>query len=289
MIRSMTAFARQSSQHDWGTLVWEIRSVNHRYLEPNFKLPDASRPIENKLREKLRNQINRGKVECSLRLQMQSSGQQSQLTINKELLHQLIATGEAVQGQLQQASTLNPLELLQWPGVLTETSADSEVIGEQSLAFFQVALEQLIETREREGAALKVFIEQRLDTISDITAAVKQQLPTILQAQRQKLHDRLAELKTELNPDRLEQEMVILAQKADVDEELDRLQAHVTEVRRVLNKGGACGRRLDFLMQELNREANTLSSKSIVTDTTQASVELKVLIEQMREQIQNIE
>lgn len=289
MIRSMTAFARQASQHDWGSLIWEIRSVNHRYLEPSFKLPESMRRLENDLRERLRKTLSRGKVECSLRVQFQAGGGSSQLSINTELLTQLISAGESVQQQLNEPSVLNPLQLLQWPGIMSEPETDSDLMCEQALALFQVTLEQLVESREREGAALKLFIEQRLDTIGDITAAVKQQLPKILQAQRQKLQERLQELKTELNEDRLEQEMVILAQKADVDEELDRLDAHLIEVRRVLNKGGACGRRLDFLMQELNREANTLSSKSIVTDTTQAAVELKVLIEQMREQIQNIE
>ncbi|MEE8057172.1 MAG: YicC/YloC family endoribonuclease [Pseudomonadales bacterium] len=289
MIRSMTAFARQSSQHDWGSLVWEIRSVNHRYLEHTFKLPESMRQIENNLREKLRTQLSRGKVECSLRLQMQPSGSTSHINIDNDLLSQIITAGEAIQKQLQEPSALNPLQLLQWPGVMSEPNANNEIISESILAFFQVSLEQLVESREREGAVLQQFIEQRLDTIADITTAVRQQLPAILQAQRQKLHDRLEELKVELDTDRLEQEMVILAQKADVDEELDRLDAHINEVHRVLNKGGICGRRLDFLMQELNREANTLSSKSIVNDTTQAAVELKVLIEQMREQIQNIE
>lgn len=289
MIRSMTAFARQASQHDWGTLVWEIRSVNHRYLEPAFKLPESMRRLENDLREKLRKQLSRGKVECSLRLQIQASADTSSIAINHELLAQIILAGESVQQQLRSASTINPLELLQWPGIMTEASTDTDIISEQSLALFQASLEQLIDSRQREGAVLKQFIEQRLATIADITAAVRQQLPAILKAQRQKLQDRLSELSVELDPERLEQEVVLLAQKADVDEELDRLDTHLAEVQRVLNKGGACGRRLDFLMQELNREANTLSSKSIVSDTTQAAVELKVLIEQMREQIQNIE
>lgn len=289
MIRSMTSFARQATQHDGGSLVWEIRSVNHRYLEPSFKLPESMRRLENDLREKIRKTLSRGKVECSLRMQSQSGDNSSQLSVNAELLTQLIVTAESIQKQLNEPSALNPLQLLQWPGMMSEQEIDSDLICEQALAAFQVTLEQLLESREREGAALKQSIEQRLDTIGVITSAVKQQLPDILHAQRQKLQQRLQELKAELNEDRLEQEMVILAQKADVDEELDRLDAHLTEVRRVLNKGGACGRRLDFLMQELNREANTLSSKSIVTDTTQAAVELKVLIEQMREQIQNIE
>ena len=289
MIRSMTAFARQSSEFDGGSLVWEVRSVNHRYLESSFKLPESMRKIENTLREKLRKQLSRGKVECSLRLNTHSSDSQAQPTINSERLAQIIDACEQVQKQLPQPATINPLQLLQWPGVMSEPEADDDIVSEQALAFFQVAMEQLKESREREGAILKAFIEQRLTTIADITTAIRQQLPAILEAQRQKLRERLQELKAELDAERLEQEMVILAQKADVDEELDRLDTHINEVQRVLNKGGTCGRRLDFLMQELNREANTLSSKSIVSDTTQAAVELKVLIEQMREQIQNIE
>ena len=289
MIRSMTAFARQSSEFDWGSLVWEIRSVNHRYLEPSFKLPEAMRNIENALREKLREQLNRGKIECSLRMNIHAGGSLARPIINTELLQQIVDACELIRKQTKQSATINPLQLLQWPGILSEPETNNSIVSEQVLAFFQLSLEQLQESREREGAVLKEFIEQRLATVADITLAVRQQLPIILDAQRQKLRERLQELKTDLDPERLEQEMVILAQKADVDEELDRLDTHINEVRRVLAKGGACGRRLDFLMQELNREANTLSSKSIVSDTTQAAVELKVLIEQMREQIQNIE
>ncbi len=289
MIRSMTSFSRQASQQDWGSLVWEIRSVNHRYLEPNFKLPDMMRGLENQLRDVLRKTLNRGKVECGLRLQLLPNAGSDQLHINHSLMQQVIEAGETVQGQLRQGAAINPLEVLHWPGVLSEPATDTDAIAEHALAIFRDTLEQLIEAREREGATLKQMIEQRLQAIDEITSAVRQQLPAILQAQRERLQERLAELKSELDDDRLEQEMVILAQKADVDEELDRLQTHLVEVQRVLDKGEPCGRRLDFLMQELNREANTLSSKSIVSATTQAAVELKVLIEQMREQIQNIE
>ena len=289
MIRSMTAFARQSEEFSWGALAWEIRSVNHRYLEPSFKLPEQMRVLENALREALRNSLNRGKVECALRLQLLNNAGAEQLNINQLRLQQVIQACEQIQSQLEQATAINPLELLQCPGVIEESSVDTDAIGKQILAAFHQTLNQLQEAREREGTVLKQFIEQRLDSIDVITAKVRSHMPDILQAQRNKLTTRLAELKTELDQDRLEQEMVILAQKADVDEELDRLQTHTQEVRRILGKGSPCGRRLDFLMQELNREANTLSSKSIVSDTTQSAVELKVLIEQMREQIQNIE
>jgi uncharacterized protein (TIGR00255 family) len=289
MIRSMTSFARQASQQSWGSVIWEIRSVNHRYLEPSFKLPESMRHLENDLREKLRTNLNRGKVECGLRLQTDLNGSSDNININQALLTQLISAAETVQGQLSQSTDLNPLTLLQWPGVIAAAETDPNEISKAILANFQATLNQLIDSREREGAGLKQIIEQRLDAITDIVTSVRKQLPEILAAQKQKLKSRLDELQAELDQDRLEQEMVILAQKADVDEELDRLDTHLDEVRRVLAKGNACGRRLDFLMQELNREANTLSSKSIVSDTTQAAVELKVLIEQMREQIQNIE
>lgn len=287
MIRSMTAFARQQSQQDWGTLAWEIRSVNHRYLELSFKLPENMRSLESILRERLRKKLQRGKVECSLRLQQ--SDHNSGLGINSELLADLIHTAEALQQKLRDSSGINPLELLQWPGVMAQAAVSEELLQEQALSLFADSIDQLLESRDREGEQLKQFVLERVDTIDNITSAIRQQLPTILQAQREKLQDKIAELNLELDQDRLQQEIVLLSQKADVDEELDRLDAHTTEVRRVLNQGGSCGRRLDFLMQELNREANTLSSKSIVTDTTQAAVELKVLIEQMREQIQNIE
>lgn len=289
MIRSMTAFARQAGPCDQGSLIWEIRSVNHRYLEPSFKLPESMRTLEAGLREKLRQQLSRGKVECALRIQQQDTNSPENLHINQALVMDLITAGQAIQEILDKPAAIDPMQLLQWPGVISGASLDNNVIQQQAMELFQTGLQQLIESREREGAELKVFIEQRLDAIADITEAIRAQLPAILAAQKQKLQNRLEELKAELDAERLEQEMVILAQKADVDEELDRLKAHLGEVRRVLAKGQACGRRLDFLMQELNREANTLSSKSIVSDTTQAAVELKVLIEQMREQIQNIE
>lgn len=289
MIRSMTAFSRQTSQQNWGTLVWELRSVNHRYLEPSFKLHESNRNLEPLLRDKLRKQLSRGKVECGLRLQIQQDASHAELSINQTLLQQVINASEIIQSQLNNPAPLDALKVMQWPGVLEESQVDAEAIQQQALDAFQLALTQLNESRAREGAELQQMIVQRLNTIDEITKAVRAQMPVILAAQKTKIEERMAELKADLNPERIEQEIVLLAQKADVDEELDRLETHVAEVRRVLNKGGACGRRLDFLMQELNREANTLSSKAIVSDSTQAAVELKVLIEQMREQIQNIE
>jgi uncharacterized protein (TIGR00255 family) len=284
---SMTAFSRQQGDYPWGRLTWELRSVNHRYLEPSFKLPDALRGLEPAIRESLKKKLSRGKVECALRFQLQT--EQQNLNVNLELAKQLLA---AV-GQLHQLGgeqqPANSLELLRWPGVLAEQQLNGEQMQSDAVALFELAIEQLLESREREGEEMKTVVLSRLDSISEITADIRTKIGNILLAQRHKLLDKLSALKADLDNDRVEQEMVHLAQKSDVDEELDRLDTHITEVRRVLNKGGACGRRLDFLMQELNREANTLSSKSIVSETTQAAVELKVLIEQMREQIQNIE
>jgi uncharacterized protein (TIGR00255 family) len=287
MITSMTAFARASTQFDWGNVIWEMRSVNHRYLDVSFKMPEAQRGMEMELRERMREHIGRGKVECSLRLQRHGGGAQG-LVINQAVLQQLISACRDIEKQIGDIGRPNPLALLQWPGVLNE-SDDNDVVHASVLAVFDEALQQLTESRLREGKKLAELIDQRIATVGEITGAVRAQMPAIMAAQQQKLRDRLAELKTELDVSRLEQELVYMAQRADVAEELDRLDTHVNEVRRVLKKGGACGRRLDFLMQELNREANTLSSKSQVTDTTQAAVDLKVLIEQMREQVQNIE
>ncbi|MFT3929450.1 MAG: YicC/YloC family endoribonuclease [Spongiibacteraceae bacterium] len=288
MTHSMTAFARQSATYPWGTLVWEIRSVNHRYLEPSFKLPDALRGLEGELRERLRSELARGKVECTLRAQL-AQEQSSALAVDTELLDQLLACAQQVQGKITQTTALNPLDVLAWPGVLKTEQQDDEAIAAAASALFNTALMQLSEHRAREGAELRRYIETQLDEVAAIVDSVRAQMPTILNALRQRLRDRLTELRSELDNDRIEQEMVILAQKSDVAEELDRLQTHIKEVRRALQQREPCGRRLDFLMQEFNREANTLSSKSQVSDTTLNAVRLKVLIEQMREQIQNIE
>jgi uncharacterized protein (TIGR00255 family) len=287
MITSMTAFARASAQFDWGNVVWEMRSVNHRYLDISFKMPEAQRGLEMELRERMREHIGRGKVECSLRLQRHGGGAQG-LAINQQILQQVIGACREIEQQIGDAGRPNPLALLQWPGVLNETD-DNDIVQAAVLKCFNEALQQLSESRLREGEKLAELIDSRITTVAEITGVVREQMPAIIAAQQQKLRDKLAEFKADLDHSRLEQEFVYLAQRADVAEELDRLVTHVGEVRRVLKKGGACGRRLDFLMQELNREANTLSSKSQVSDTTQAAVDLKVLIEQMREQVQNIE
>jgi len=288
MIQSMTAFARQEAKSLSGSMVWEIRSVNHRYLELQFKLPETLRQIEPSLRDIIRKNLARGKVECTLRLQTDSNSDHT-LSINENLAKEVINAGMALQYQIDNVAPINVLDILRWPGVLKEPDPNKGLLIQESLALFGQALKDLNESRAREGDELQVFIQQRLSNIEDITDAVRTSMPEILAPQRHKLQDKLADLVSDLDSDRIEQELVLLANKIDVDEELDRLVTHIGEVKRVLKAGGTCGRRLDFLMQELNREANTLSSKSIVSDSTQAAVELKVLIEQMREQIQNIE
>jgi uncharacterized protein (TIGR00255 family) len=288
----MTAFARQTGEFAWGSLVWEIRSVNHRYLEPGFKLPESLRMLEGELREQLRAHVARGKIECSLRL-IQNAAASSRIAVNTPLLEQLIAASAGVQEKLPQAAALNPLELLAWPGVLQQPDTDCDAIAQAASELFKSALHQLVESRAREGAALRQFIAAQLDAVAAIIQATRLQMPQILLAQRQKLEARLAPILEsngmELNQDRIEQEIVMLAQKSDVEEELDRLQTHIKEAHRALQQREPCGRRLDFLMQEFNREANTLSSKSLTAEITLNAVQLKVLIEQMREQVQNIE
>lgn len=288
MPRSMTGFARTSQQHDWGTLTWEIRSVNHRYLEPAFRLPEDLREIEPHLRERIRKALFRGKLEMSLTVQKEEGANQ-ELGLNLARVRQLSEAAQKIGTELHDAAPVNPLEVLRWPGVLQQTELDRDELLQCALTAFDQTLQHLLEHRTREGAELAQFIQQRLDNISAEVVKLRERLPEILAAQREKLKTKIEALQVDLDPERLEQEIALLAQKADVDEELDRLDTHVTEVKHTLGQKNSLGRRLDFLMQELNREANTLSSKAVVAETTQSAVELKVLIEQMREQIQNIE
>jgi uncharacterized protein (TIGR00255 family) len=289
MPRSMTGFARREAKLPWGTAVWEIRSVNHRYLEPSFRLPEDFREIEPQLRDAMRKLLQRGKVEASLMIHWEQEGE-ADLGINTSRVTQLTKAAQHINSILGAAAApINALDILKYPGVIQKQELDREAMQAEVLTLFQSALEGLIEHRTREGNELEQLILQRLDAVSTHVVKVRARMPEILAAQREKLQTKLAALQIDLDPERLEQEIVLLAQKADVDEELDRLDTHVIEVKRSLKQTDSLGRRLDFLMQELNREANTLSSKSIVSDTTQAAVELKVLIEQMREQVQNIE
>ncbi|SDP59783.1 YicC/YloC family endoribonuclease [Ectopseudomonas guguanensis] len=287
MVHSMTAFARSEQATAHGTLSWELRSVNHRYLEPHLRLPEAFRDLEGAVREALRQGLSRGKVECTLRFAEESAGKP--LQVDADRARQLIAAAEQVAALIQQPAPLNPLEVLAWPGVLVADSADPQALNAAALKLFDQALGELKAGRAREGAELAKLLNERLDSILEEVAALRELVPQMLAGQRQKIETRFAEMQAELDPQRLEQELVLLAQKSDVAEELDRLSTHVSEVRRVLKAGGAAGRRMDFLMQELNREANTLGSKAFDPRSTQAAVNLKVLIEQMREQVQNIE
>ena len=288
MTLSMTAFSRQQQEQEWGSLTWEIRSVNHRYLEANVRLPESFRALENAVREAVRKRLTRGKVECQLRFQSEANVS-TELHLNRPLIQQLVQANVEIEQITGTSSSLSNMEVLRWPGVIEEQDFDRTSIEEHALTLFTAALDDLVATREREGAELQGFITQRIDSIREIVVSVREKMPEILAKQKKALLGRLHDLQAELEPTRLEQEVSLLAQKADVEEELDRLDSHLNEVARVLNAKGQKGRRLDFLMQELNREANTLSSKSIVVETTLSAVELKVLIEQMREQIQNIE
>lgn len=286
-VHSMTAFARTEHVDSWGALQVEIRSVNQRYLEPHFRLPDILRDLEPVLRETLRQRLARGKVECSLRFDAAEASQAP--AVNTQRLAEIAEALSVVHHQVPHASVPTTLDLLNQPGVLEAQHLDQEAIKTAATTLFEQALDELIDARAREGAKLAEMITTRLDAVNEQVVTVRGLLPQILERQRAQLLERLDVAKTELDPQRLEAELVVVAQKSDVDEELDRLTAHVEEVRRQLAQKGPKGRRLDFLMQELNREANTLSSKSVVAETTRCAVELKVLIEQMREQIQNIE
>ena len=288
MIYSMTGYARKEVKSDWGTAVWEIRSVNQRYLETYFRLPEQFRGLEPLLRDRFRQRLARGKVECNLRFEANPAAK-SELKINEALAKQVIKAAEQVMHMTGELSRINPFQVMQWPGVMETPEQDMDTINKALLAAFDEALAEFIESRGREGDNMKALIEQRLEAISAEVVKVRARMPEILQWQRERLLGKFEEAKIELDATRVEQELILLAQKSDVAEELDRLDSHVKEARNVLKKGGACGRKLDFMMQEFNRESNTLASKSIATDITASDVELKVLIEQMREQIQNIE
>ena len=288
MIRSMTAFARRERTEQWGTAYWELRSVNNRYLDVTPRLPEEVRAIEGAIRERVRARLGRGKVDCTLRLSL-GAGSDASLELDLELAKRIAEATRKIDALLHDPARINAVDVLRWPGVVQTQSPDIDAVGKAVLELLDEALNELVTTREREGQHIDGLLRQRCDEIQALTGAVRQRLPEVLEACRQRLRDRLAEFAEQLNEERLEQEMAMVAQKTDVAEELDRLDAHIKEVLRVLDEEQPAGRRLDFLMQELNREANTLGSKSIDTETTRASVDLKVFIEQMREQIQNVE
>jgi uncharacterized protein (TIGR00255 family) len=284
----MTAFSHREETTDNGVLIWELRSVNHRFSEVSLRLPEDLRNLEPKIREHIAARVKRGKVDACLRFQ--PTGQEGQaLELDLELVDKLAHATREIDGHLYSAAPVNAMDLLRWPGVLQAKEADYSQLNEAALALLDRALDELLETRAREGEKLKAVITERCAAMSRHVEAVQGRMPAIIQALRERLAKRLQELKAELDPERLEQEVAILANKADVDEELERLKAHIEETQRVLEQDEPVGRRLDFLTQEMNREANTLGAKSVDTIMTRASVELKVLIEQVREQVQNIE
>jgi uncharacterized protein (TIGR00255 family) len=288
MIKSMTAFAREASSDDLGELVWELRSVNHRFLEPHLRLPEELRALEPTVRERLAARLQRGKVDCNLRY-VPAVGAAGSLRVNRTYVTQLVAAATEVGEMVGQPVKPSPLDLLRWPGVLLEQDRDLDAVATGALKLLERAIDTLLATRTREGERLAVLLQERCDRLQEVVAGVRARMPLVIEGVRRRLADRLAELRAELDPTRLEQEMALIAARLDVDEEMDRLEAHVAEVRDVLRRNEPVGRRLDFLMQELNREANTLGSKSADVETTRAAVELKVLIEQMREQVQNLE
>jgi uncharacterized protein (TIGR00255 family) len=284
----MTGFARREISGPWGTLVCELRSVNHRFLEAGFRLPDELRAAESELRQRLAKDIKRGKVDCSIsyrRLQ----GADTALEVDAEALDRLTARIRDVVRMLPDSHTVNVIDVLRWPGVLRDDSDIGEELLTATRTLFGGTLEDLMAARNREGVRLRELLEQRCSGLDALVAQVRARLPEVHSRVRNRLDERLAELQINVDRDRLEQELALLLQRLDVDEELDRLAGHVVEIRRVIGGNEPAGRRLDFLMQELNREANTLSSKSQDLETTRSAVDMKVLIEQMREQVQNIE
>jgi uncharacterized protein (TIGR00255 family) len=288
MIASMTGFARRETSGSWGTLVCELRSVNHRFLESGFRLPDDLRSLEGELRQRLARDLKRGKVDCSITWR-RSQGSETALEVDPAALERLLASVREIARTLPGNHTVNVLDILRWPGVLRDESNNTEDILKATHALFGGTLEELIAARAREGQRLRELLEQRCDGLETLVSHVRARLPEVHARVRARLDERLAELKTNIDQDRLEQELAMLLQRLDVDEELDRLTGHIAEIRRVVNSSEPAGRRLDFLMQELNREANTLSSKSQDLDTTRSAVDMKVIIEQMREQVQNVE
>ena len=288
MLHSMTGFARASVETVRGTLIWEIRAVNHRYLDVQFKLPDDLRPSEQAFRKLANNTMGRGKVECSLFFK-RASNAESELAIDTELVKLLGTRAAEIRTLLPDAAVLSAAEVLRWPGVIQQTETDAEPLLAEALPLLQSTLSDLNAMRLSEGERIGEMLVTRCADIETIAVSVRKRMPEVLDAARAKQHDRIEKLDVDADPARLETELALIAQKLDVDEELDRLESHLVEIRDALQETKPVGRRLDFLMQELNREANTLGSKSADTQTTKAAVDLKVLIEQMREQIQNVE
>lgn len=288
MISSMTAYARKEINQSWGTASWELRSVNQRYLETYIRMPEQFRTLEPIIRERLRGRLTRGKIECNLRFELDPASQHQELSLNQDLAKQVLSAVNWIQTEYK-SGDVNPIDVLCWPGVLSAKEQNLDAISQEILASLDEAINELIVVREREGEVLRDLIIQRLDNITTEVEKIRQWMPQILEWQKERLQNKLAEANIELDKSRLEQEIVLMAQRIDVAEELDRLMTHVKETYAILKKNEAVGRRLDFMMQEFNRESNTIASKSINADVTASAIELKVLIEQIREQVQNIE
>ena len=287
-LKSMTAFARRQSRDDLGELTWEVRSVNHRYLEAMVRLPEELRAIEPVVRERLNQRLGRGKIDCGLRYKA-GTGAMGELRVNEALVKQLLGAADHMLHQLHSSPLPTVMEVLRWPGVLETEEQDFTPVQNAAVQLLDQTLDDLVEARGREGGRLAELIRLRVARMREEVSRARERMPAVIQSVRERLTARLAEVSADLDAARLEQEMALLAQRLDVDEEMDRLSTHLDEVEDVLQRDEPVGRRLDFLMQELNREANTLGSKSSDSETTAISVEMKVLIEQMREQVQNLE
>ena len=288
MLHSMTGFARDSADSDMGTLTWELRAVNHRFLDVQFKLPDEMRPWEQNFRQQVSAVLSRGKVECALHFR-RAFDQQNEIVINTELVELIGTRIKEMSAELPATGAVNPFDVMRWPGVVQQREIDAEPLFAEAEKLLVSALTAIRSMRSSEGARIADMLKSRCADVEAISKSVRARMPEVLDAARVKQRERIEKLDVDADPGRLETELALIAQKLDVDEELDRLDSHIVEIRDVLQRDEPVGRRLDFLMQELNREANTLGSKSNDTETTKAAVELKVLIEQMREQVQNVE
>lgn len=288
MLNSMTGFAREAVDLPFGTLTCELRAVNHRYLDVQFRLPEELRPREIELRQQIASVVKRGKVECNMHLR-RAVDANGEIKLNQQLVQQLAARAKELSELLPETHALDPVDILRWPGVVQEPDIEAEPLYAASADLLAATLAELGKMRASEGARIMDILEARCSEILEIAAGVKKRIPQVLEAMRKKQRERIDKLDIVADPARLELELALIAQKLDVEEELDRLVSHVSEIRNVLKNSEPVGRRLDFLMQELNREANTLGSKSADAETTKAAVDLKVLIEQMREQVQNVE
>jgi uncharacterized protein (TIGR00255 family) len=288
MIRSMTGFARRERPGPWGTLTCELRTVNHRYLEVSLRLPDELKSLDSDLRQTINASLRRGKVDANLYLK-NAAGTAPTLELNQDVVAHLVGKLREIERALGATTPPSAIDILRWPGAIRETERDIAPVLEAAMELANAALADLNDMRAREGARIRELIKQRCDTMQSTARAVRARLPEIAARIRNRVTERIAALGATPDNERLEQELVMFAHKMDVDEELDRLDSHLVEVAAIIDSKEPAGRRLDFLMQELNREANTLSSKSQDVETTRAAVDLKVLIEQMREQVQNIE